>query len=247
MVGAPLVAAGFLTVVPLPLPTALAMGPMGWPVAAFPLVGAGIGALLALLNVALGAWVPSGLMAALLIAALLATTGALHLDGLMDTFDGLFGGKDREGRVAIMRDSRVGSFGIAAAVALLLLEYSALQSLPAQQRTGPLIAALCLSRWAMAVTIWLFPAASNRGLAAGLKPAVKWWHVVAATLTAVVLAAWSLGIGSVAILAVPAATLLLVGWLALSRIGGITGDICGAVGELAEVSTLVVASILAGL
>ncbi|HEX2986759.1 MAG TPA: adenosylcobinamide-GDP ribazoletransferase [Chloroflexota bacterium] len=247
MAGAPLVAIGFLTVLPLPLPTALAMGPMGWPVAAFPLAGAGIGALLALLNLALGPWVPGGLLVALLLAALMAITGALHLDGLMDTFDGLFGGKAPEGRVAIMRDSRVGSFGVAAAITMLLVEYSALQSLPLQQRTGPLIAALCLSRWAMAVTIWLFPPASNRGLAAGLKPAIRWWHVATATLLAVAITAWSLGVGSLAVLVAPVATLLLLGWLALRRIGGITGDICGAVGELSEVSTLVVGTILAGL
>jgi adenosylcobinamide-GDP ribazoletransferase len=247
LIGAPLVAVGFLTVVPLPLPTTLAMGPMGWPVAAFPLVGAAVGALVAALNLALAPWIPSGLLAALLVVALLAVTGALHLDGLMDTFDGLFGGKDPAGRLAIMRDSRVGSFGIAAAIALLLVEYSALQSLPAPQRTGPLIAALCLSRWAMAVTIWLFPPASNRGLAAGLKPAIRWWHLLAATLVAVALSTISLGAGWLVVLAVPVAVLLLMGWLAVARIGGVTGDICGAVGELTEVSVLVVGVVLAGL
>lgn len=243
---APLVATGFLTILPVPLPASLAMGPMGWPVAAFPVVGAAIGALLAILNLALGAWLPPGLVAALLLAALLATTGAIHLDGLMDSFDGLFGGKDPADRLAIMKDSRIGSYGIAAAIALLLVEYSALQSLTLQHRAEPLVAALCLSRWTMAATVWGFPAATNSGLVAGLKPAIRWWHMAIGTLVAIVVSVGCLGFAAPVILALSIAVALLGGRVAMARIGGVTGDICGAVGELTEVTVLVAGVALIG-
>ncbi|MHB8993493.1 MAG: adenosylcobinamide-GDP ribazoletransferase, partial [Chloroflexota bacterium] len=95
---APLVAAGFLTVMPIPAPRSVAMGPMGWPLACFPLVGAALGALVAGVGVLLELWFPAQVVAPLMVALLLAVTGALHLDGLMDSFDGLFGGRDPSGR-----------------------------------------------------------------------------------------------------------------------------------------------------
>ncbi|MHB0868722.1 MAG: adenosylcobinamide-GDP ribazoletransferase [Chloroflexota bacterium] len=238
---APLVAAGFLTVMPIPAPRSVAMGPMGWPLACFPLVGAALGALVAGVGVLLELWFPAQVVAPLMVALLLAVTGALHLDGLMDSFDGLFGGRDPSGRLAIMKDSRVGSYGIAAAGSLLLLEYGALVALPADGRSLALVVAGALSRWAMVATLWGFPAASANGLAAGLKPQLSRTHTVLATLIAAAIALGALGWEGAAAMAVAGLLVGLGGRLVVSKLGGITGDSCGGLGQLVEVAVLLAA------
>lgn len=243
---APLVAANFLTIIPIPVPRGLAVGPMGGPMVCFPLVGAAIGAVAAGIDRLLAPWLPPSLVAALLISVMLGITGALHLDGLMDSFDGLFGGKDPAGRLAIMRDSRVGSFGIAAGVSLLLIEYGALVSLPSDGRGQALILAATLSRWAMAATLWAFPAASSSGLAAGLKPHLRGPHAAAASLAALALAAGSFGWVGVGMAAASALLVLLGGRLVVAKLGGVTGDVCGGLGQLVEATMLVVCVAVTG-
>lgn len=207
----------------------------------FPLVGAALGAILMLLDRVLSPWLPSTVVAALLLAALLLLSGALHLDGLMDSFDGLFGGKDPSSRLAIMRDSRVGSYGIAAAGSVLLVEYASLASLPVDTRGTALIVALCLSRWATTAILWAFPAAAKNGLAAGLKPELRLHTLAVAGAVALAVAVVA---GGAAGAASAAAAVLLVwagGSFVTSRLGGITGDSCGALGQLVEVSALLLA------
>ncbi len=234
---APLVAAGFLTIVPIPLPSKLAIGPMGWPVASFPLVGAILGGVTALLGVLLGFWFPPSVVAALQVATLLGLTGALHLDGLMDSFDGL-GGKDRPARLAIMKDSRVGSYGLAAAVSVLLVEYATLASIPMAERGWSLVLAGTLSRWAMVVLMWAFPAAGSRGLAAGIKPHLRWYHPLIATLIAVAIAMGAFGLTGGAITLAAGLMILLSGRFVVASLGGITGDSCGGLGQMVEALTL---------
>ncbi len=238
---APLTAIRFLTVVPIPVPRVSMVGFMGWTVACFPLVGAAIGGALAAVDWLLRLWLPLPLVAALLLAALLGVTGGLHLDGLMDSLDGLFGGGSPETRLEIMRDSRVGSYGIAGAASLLLVEYSCLVSLPMGGRVQALVLAMALSRWAMVATLWGFPPASPKGLAAGLKPEVRRAHMVLATLFAMGIAGGSRGWVGLGMAVIAALSVLLGGRLAASRLGGVTGDVCGGTGQLVEAAVLVCA------
>ncbi|MGI5834892.1 MAG: adenosylcobinamide-GDP ribazoletransferase [Chloroflexota bacterium] len=226
---------GFLTIVPVP---ALGNASMGWAVACFPLVGATLGGMLAGLDRLLMPWLPTNVAAALLLATLLAATGALHLDGFMDSFDGLFGGRTPERRLEIMRDSRVGSYGIAAAGAMLLLEYNCLISLPPSERVRGLVLATTLSRWAMAIVLWGFPAANPKGLAAWLKPEIHLTHAAVATLFTSVIAGVCFGWMGVVFLAAAGAAAFLGGRFATGKLGGVTGDICGGAGQLVEVATL---------
>lgn len=237
VVCAPLTALGFLTVLPVPMPGPARGAPMGWAVASFPLAGAAMGLALAALDRGLATLFPPTVAAALLLATLLAVTGALHLDGLMDSFDGILGGKDPASRLAIMKDSRVGSFGTAAAASVLLLEYASLASMFPATRSIAIVSAVVLSRWAMAMTLWIFPAATTTGLAAGLKPLVRWPHAAVAALFAGALAV-SLGWPGIVSAAIACATALLVGRVMTARIGGITGDSCGATGMLVEALVL---------
>src|SRR5215471_5002433 len=135
---------------------------------AFPLVGAGIGAAAALVFLlaqllGLAGW-PAGLLA---VVASIAITGALHEDGLADTADGLFGSHDHEARLAIMRDSRHGSFGVLAIVLSVLLRAAALAAIGDAIHGGlALIAAHAASRAALPAIMWALPPARADGLSA---------------------------------------------------------------------------------
>src|SRR5262249_46611727 len=120
------VALGFLTRLPVGATGSLAAA--AW---AFPVAGLVVGGVAALIF-ALAAWLslPPAVAAILAIAAAIALTGALHEDGAVDSADGLAGGGDPEHRLAIMRDSRIGSFGVIALVLVLGLRAAALATLP---------------------------------------------------------------------------------------------------------------------
>jgi adenosylcobinamide-GDP ribazoletransferase len=148
-------AIAFFTRVPIDTqpPGAWQLADSAW---AFPLVGAGIGAvaglafLLAQL-VGLGDW-PAALLSVL---SGLALTGTLHEDGLADTADGFSGGRDRKAKLAIMRDSRHGTFGVLAIVLSVLLRAAALAAIGDAIHAGlALIAAHAVSRAALPVMMW---------------------------------------------------------------------------------------------
>lgn len=214
---------------------------------AWPLVGAALGAMgAALASGVLWLGVTPGVAAALVLAAGAMLTGALHEDGLSDTADGLFGGWTRARRLEIMKDSRVGSYGVLALVLATLARWSALTAVLVhmQQGSGPwsaLIAAGALSRAPMALTMALLPNARGEGLSQATgrpSAATALTGLALATGIAVALTGWT---------AVPLVlvTLAVTFWLAvtaLRRIGGQTGDILGANQQLAEIACLAVLS-----
>jgi adenosylcobinamide-GDP ribazoletransferase len=203
----------------------------------FPLVGIGIGAALWALHALLGLFVPALLERTLLLVAGIALTGALHLDGVCDCADGLLGGRDREDALRIMQDPRAGAFGVTALVALLLTKWSALVSLGSLEVGPALLVAAALGRAAMLGAL-LVPAARTSGLAhhfggVSRRAAGGALVLICATLpfllggAGIVGALVGLGLGG---------ALLAVAW---RRLGGVTGDVCGAVGELAETGFLI--------
>jgi adenosylcobinamide-GDP ribazoletransferase len=206
---------------------------------AWPLVGAAVGLL-----AALAAWLALTLGASPAIAAAVAlgtqmmATGALHEDGLADSADGLWGGWDKARRLAIMKDSHIGTYGVLALLIVTLIRWSALTTLFA---TGPawaaLIAAGALSRAPMAVLMAALPNARGSGLSqsVGRPSAIVAGNAIVVALALGVLAA---GPGILAALLPVAATTLALGWLARQRIGGQTGDILGAAQQLAEAAFL---------
>ncbi len=243
-------AIGFLTIVPMPRSSGVALG---WSRMWFPVVGLGIGALLTGFDYVLreGFWTltdtgfPSLLLAALLIAFLVIITRGLHLDGLMDTCDGLFGGATAERRLEIMRDSRVGSFAVAGILCLYLISFAAIVSLWPPGRFWALLIIPCLSRCAMVVTMSAFPYARGEGgLGSALLQGTTRVQTLIATLIAAVAAVVFAGPTGVVLLIVAGAVALVVGQFATSRLGGVTGDVYGAVNELATMAMLVAASLI---
>jgi adenosylcobinamide-GDP ribazoletransferase len=231
----------------LPLPTR-EMGPPDWARIAWaaPLAGAIVGAIGGLaLVVADELSFPPFLAATFAIAAIVLTTGALHEDGLADVADGFGGGSTREAKLAIMRDSRIGVFGVIALVLSLMLRVGALAALQ-REGTGFAFAGLVLANaaarsGALTPLAWLPPARlDGAGASAGRLDSA---HLVAATLSAVAVAfvtgLWSLGVVR-ALFACALAAGSARGLCALARrqIGGQTGDVAGAAAQLSEVASL---------
>jgi adenosylcobinamide-GDP ribazoletransferase len=238
-----LAAVAFLTVLPLPArwrsdPRHLARSAR-W----YPLVGVVVGLGLAGLDWLVGQVLAPPARDALVVVALVAISGALHLDGLMDTCDGVLSTVPDERRLAIMRDSHVGSFGVAGAGLVLIGKYAALASLGEVPRWGALIALAVLGRWSMTIGIAACPAGRPDGLGRLVKDATGRPDLAIAagvSLLACVLAlqlAGALLFGAVSVLAWLAARALL------ARLPGLTGDSYGALNEVAELAALALAPV----
>ena len=232
-----LLALRFLTALPLP-PREVTPGELGRSMAYYPLVGALLGLTLAGTDSLLQYVFPSSVTSAILLVVLILLTGGLHLDGLMDSCDGLFGRRDPARRLEIMRDSRVGSFGVLGAVGLLIVMYTALSALAAPWRTGALVLMPVMGRWAMVLALWGFPYARAEGLGRSFKEEVGWREVLAATVLAAAVAALSLGVVGIGILFITGTGAWLLGSFIFTRIPGLTGDSYGAINGVVEVVSL---------
>jgi len=236
LLAGPRAALSFLTVLPVGGQAAARSVHLGraW----FPAVGLLLG------GAAAGAfWLASGattpaLAAVLALALLAVATGGLHLDGLANAADGLLGGATAERRLEIMRDSRVGTFGLVAIVLLLLGDWAVLSGMPPLTVLAALLAAAAMSRLAVVcVLVWLpyarpeglgaaahggppLPDLAVAGVAAALPLALDWRHGV---MAAILVAIAATGIAA----------------LARARIGGATGDVCGAIVEVGQLAALV--------
>lgn len=209
----------------------------------WPLVGAVIGVAAGLTAMA-GLWadLPPGVTAAAVMAVTTLLTGAMHEDGLADSADGLFGGWTPERRLEIMKDSRIGSYGMLALLITGLARWSALTVLvtsPAPMAI--LIAAGALSRAPMAVMMALMPNARQGGLSAGTgQPSLSRTSLCCAASFTVALIA--LGPEALPLILAAALPAVVMARLAQKRIGGQTGDILGATQHLAETAILITAT-----
>jgi adenosylcobinamide-GDP ribazoletransferase len=212
---------------------------------AFPLVGAAIGLFAGLVYWLATVFGLAPLPAALLtIGAVIWTTGALHEDGLADCADGFGGGHDRDTKLAIMRDSRIGSYGVLALVLGVGLRAAALTDLTPADAAAALVAAHAASRAAIPLLMALLEPARHDGLAAGLgRPSEL--VLAQAVILGVLLCALVTG-PFAGIVALSFAALALAGLEALARrqIGGYTGDVLGAAQQVTEIAILLALSAL---
>ncbi len=172
---------------------------------------------------------------ALIIITLVILTGAHHLDGLIDTCDGVIAGKSKEERLAIMSDSQVGAFGIVAAFLLLLLKYVSLSSAPI---LPALLLMPTLSRWTMVSAIFTFPYAKSSGMGLAFKQGANWQRLTISTIIALAVTVTILKLWGLALIAALWLIIFGIASYLRSRLGGLTGDNYGAINELAEVLVL---------
>lgn len=245
-------ALSFLTRLPL-APAAAEPGGLARAMRAFPLAGALIGLVCGLvLVVASALGLPAMVSALVAVAAGVLFTGALHEDGLADMADGL-GARTREDALAVMRDSRIGSFGVIALVLGLMLKATALAAVAggpggAWAGLAALVASGAWSRAVLPALLHALPPARGDGLAlmAGAperavvaQAAILAWFVGLAALWP-----WSVLLGAIGLPFATALTGLAVGALADRRLGGQTGDVAGAMQVTGEVACLVLCAAL---
>ena len=233
-----LVAIGFLTRIPVPLRVFDEADAKSRSLAWYPLVGLLIGVILAAL-----AWLlrgqPSLLSGIVLLVAWVVLTGAMHLDGLADSADAWVGGLGDRGRTLdIMKDPRCGPAGVVSIVLVLLLKGAALASLPPAPWTGLLLAPM-LARAALTAAFTSTRYVRAGGLGSTLADAPRglcWLALAGVAALCPLLAGWR-GLG-----ALLAATAVFGGWrgACVRRLGGMTGDTCGALAELVEAAVLMV-------
>lgn len=227
----------FLTVFPAVIHRAFTVGELGRAVGYFPMVGLALGGVLYGLGSGLQLIFPVQVVAVIILAAWLLLTRALHFDGFLDTCDGLFGGFTPKRRLEIMRDSRVGAFGVAGGGLLLLAKYAAIVSLP---NLSGLLLVPVLGRWALSIAIFAFPYARDKGMGRDMKDNVRWSQVIQAT-SVVLLSGWFFAKWTGLLAFVIAGVVLWLGVsFILQRIPGLTGDSYGALCELIELVVLLV-------
>jgi adenosylcobinamide-GDP ribazoletransferase len=211
----------------------------------FPVVGALVGAVVGAIAAGLDHAVPSAVAAAVAVLTGVLITGAFHEDGLADTADAIAGGWTRERRFEILKDPRHGSYGVAALCGSIVVRVVAVASLGPAAAFAGLVAAHALARGAAVAAMGAVPVARPDGLGADYARSVGAGRALAANLVAIAIGAAATGwwIGPLA--AAAAVATVPVAVLARRALGGITGDVLGAIEQVAECVVLVVASGLA--
>ena len=234
-----LAALRFLTIIPFPWRREVSPEELGRSAGYFPVVGIIIGLILAGLNWLLGLFLPSPVVNVLLVVSLVVISGALHLDGFVDTCDGIAGHKTPEQRWRVMRDSRTGGFGIVGACCLLLVKYISLNSVPETLLIATLVLMPVIGRWAMVYAIFAYPYARPSGLGKIFKQGASWQRFTMATLIALVVAIVLFQLAGLAIMVGIWVIVVAMAAYLKHKFSGLTGDTYGAINEVAEVCVLI--------
>ncbi len=225
------VALQFLTIFPVPRHFVVKLEHIGESSVYFPVIGLILGIILASLSIAFSYIFPQQIVSVLLVITLVVLTGAHHIDGLADTFDGIIAGKTKTERMTIMSDTKIGTFGITAIALMLLFKYSALVVTSGIQ---PLILMPVLSRWSMVSMLFMFDSAKKSGMGFAYKQGTTWQRFLIATIITliivIILSGWN---GLMLTVLIWLVSFGVGKWVA-SRIDGITGDTCGALNEINE-------------
>jgi len=237
----------FLTIIPIPWRREVSPEELGRSTGYFPVVGLIIGLVLVGLDWLFDLILPSAVVSALLIVSLVVITGVLHLDGFVDTCDGIAGHKTAEDRWRVMHDSRVGGFGIVGIVLLLLVKYVSLNSIPLPLMMTTLVLMPVISRWATVYAIFAYPYAKPSGLGKAFKQGTSWPRFTMATLIALVVVVGLAQLVGLAIMFLIWVMAVTVAAYLKSKFSGLTGDTYGAINEVAEVGVLILVTLLARL
>ena len=227
----------FLTLFPYPKRMEHTDDDVGRAAIFFPVIGGILGSILVLVNVLLEPFANAGLLSVILVSLLAFLTRGLHLDGVGDTFDGLGAGGDRDRMLSIMDDSHTGVFGLIAIVLVLLLKIHALEGMDLD-RWRTLLVAPILGRWAMVLLAYRAKAAKD-GLGSRLIDHLQTKHFLLATLLTLLLVAVIWRVNGIVMMAWVAVLTMASQKYFHRRLGGVTGDTFGAVGELSETSVMV--------
>ena len=203
----------------------------------FPLIGAGVGVWVIGVNVLFHyLWDDSLLIDICTLIGWIAITGGFHLDGLMDTCDGIFSGRAREEMLRIMKDSHVGAFGVIGLLCVLLLKIGGLHAVEAWEA---LLIAPVIARWGMTYAATIFSYARDEdGFGGAFARFSDWKRLLIATIFTVAVAAGVLHDRAIVVMISSVAFICFIAWRLSRRLGGLTGDAYGALCELTEAFVL---------
>ena len=212
----------------------------------FPLVGMLIGSILVLSNRLITYFSVSSLLNnALILIIWVSLSGALHLDGFSDSIDGFSGGNNKEEILNIMKDSCTGAKGVVALISLLLLKFVLLVEIPLFLKDAALFFTPAIGRWAMVIATSLGkPARSKNSMAKLFMDYISWREVIFASLTIAVIGILLFKLYFLPLLLIAMGIVLLILKYCQNKIGGISGDILGAINEIVEVFVLLTFCIL---
>jgi adenosylcobinamide-GDP ribazoletransferase len=249
----------FLTIITVRRDHEIEEGDLAKSMVYFPLVGFLIGFILVNADRIFALFaLPQTIATFLLIIISVLITRALHIDGLADTFDGLMGGRDQSSRLAIMKDSRLGTAGALGIVFVLFMKYLCLNNLFGSDRIVALFVAPVLARWAQTLMVSNASYGREHGMGKAFVGHLRSSGLVATSAVAIGLAAFmvvqqyfeQLDVHSVILFFVLICGVLLLTWLGkrylVRKLGGVTGDAIGAMSELNEVLVLFLFVILSG-
>lgn len=215
---------------------------VGW----FPVAGLLIGAVVGGVAAGLHELVPPAVAGAVAVIAGLLITGAFHEDGLADVADSFGGGWTREQRFEILKDSQHGTYGVAALAASIIARVAAVGSITSPAAVfAAVVAAHVLARTAIVGALLTIRPASDSGLGADVARSMSRRSSASAVLVGAAITVAAVGWWAGPLVGVAVVGTAVVGWLAVRKIGGLAGDVLGAVEQVVECLVLVVASGLA--
>jgi adenosylcobinamide-GDP ribazoletransferase len=230
------VAVQFLTRIPMP-PIAFEADSLSRATKFFPLVGLVVGSGAVLLQKLLLFHLSRPLVALIVLIYLVLVTGCLHEDGLADTADGFGGGRSKEQILAILKDSRIGSYGATALLLSLLARYLLLASLPLEHFAAYVISSQVLCRWSsLPLSYFLPPAREHDSEGARIAKLTSLASLIFGSVFSLAVVAYALRRSAAAPVIVAILIAALSGWFYARELGGVTGDCFGATNQLTEIA-----------
>jgi len=232
-----LIALQFLTIIPVRISGKIDERDFGRSLLYFPQIGFLLGAFLA-------SWafilmpLPSPVRSVLILIAWIIITGAVHLDGLADTCDGFYAGRTREDILRIMRDSRIGAMGVIGIAVILLVKFALIESLSMPDLCRALVMATTFSRWSQALACLISGYARREGKATLFIAHAQRNDIIMGGLFTLVLFIGLAGIKGILVFVSAFLAGLLFVRYARIKIGGMTGDVIGALNEITEAVVL---------
>jgi len=235
-----IVAIQFLTVIPFCKRLNVNEEDIGKSALYFPMVGLLIGVCLVCSNLFLSFFLPHNVVDGMLIAILVLITGSMHLDALADTVDGIASRKERNEKLRIMKDGKVGAMGVVAVFLVLMLKYLALATLPEYHKNQSLLLMPIIGRWSqVSVAYFSDYAGLKKGLGFPMTRHVTSFIFVFTAIMASLVASCLFYYKGLIIAGVIAVFCFLYSRFFKRVLGGVTGDVLGAANEITEVAVLI--------
>lgn len=206
----------------------------------FPLVGLTMGGILAFFVYLSSHFFSPLIVSALLIALEVYLSGGLHLDGFMDTIDGLFSGRSKERALEIMRDSRVGANSVTALACLFLLKLSVLTDFPKEGLIPTLVLMPSLGRLTQIIGVVCFPYLRKEGMARSFNDYTGKKELLIAVVLSLIICLSTAKLAGLIFLGVTLILSWVLGSYVTSKLDGLTGDVYGAISEITEIVILLV-------